>query len=122
MEEQIMTKPGDHEQAKQQLRRSSGKTLTFLTSLCLYNSQDRSYQSTVETFVVEFLDLSEKQIEHYLLREKPYNCAGSFKAEGLGITLLSKFLGDDPNSLIGLPLIQLTSMLRNQGVDPLLAQ
>lgn len=117
--EKVLTKPHNHEQARLQLRRSSGQSVTFLTGLCLYNSRTHQHQLIVEPFRVEFLPLTEAQIEAYLLAEKPYNCAGSFKSEGLGITLFSKLEGDDYNSLIGLPLIRLTAMLRKEGVEPL---
>lgn len=115
----IMTKPHTHENAIQQLKQSSGRTVTFLTSLCLLNSQTEQVQSSVTPYSVEFLDLSEAQIESYLQKEKPYHCAGSFKSEGLGITLFKRFHGEDPNSLIGLPLISLTHMLRQEGIEPL---
>ncbi len=117
----IITKPHNHEKAKDQLRHASGREVTFLTSLCLYNSQNHQHQLTIAPYTVNFLPLSEEQIENYLLKEKPYNCAGSFKSEGLGITLFASMHGDDPNSLVGLPLIALTKMLRNEGVDPLSA-
>lgn len=116
---EVMTKPHTHENAIEQLRKSSGNTVRFLTSLCLYNSQTEHKQITLSPFHVEFLSLSDKQIESYLLKEKPYQCAGSFKSEGLGIALFKRFEGDDPNSLIGLPLIELTAMLRQEGVEPL---
>lgn len=117
----IMTKPHTHENAIQQLRASSGNTVTFLTSLCLLNSQTGKHQLATIPYSVDFLELSDSQIENYLLKEEPYRCAGSFKSEGLGITLFKRFEGDDPNSLIGLPLISLTAMLRNEGVEPLSA-
>lgn len=115
----IMTKPHEHEKAVYQLRKCSGKEVQFLTGLCLYNTETHAHQLAVIPFSVHFLPLTDSQIEHYLLKEKPYNCAGSFKAEGLGITLFSRLNGEDPNSLIGLPLIALTAMLRNEGVEPL---
>lgn len=115
----IMTKPHNHENATLQLQASSGKKVTFLTSLCLLNSQTGQHQVQVCLYAVEFLNLSAAQIEAYLQKEQPYQCAGSFKSEGLGITLFKRFEGDDPNSLIGLPLISLVSMLRNEGVEPL---
>jgi septum formation protein len=115
----VMTKPHTHENAIKQLRASSGKKVTFLTSLCLLNSQTGKHQLTVAPYSVEFLELSDAQIEYYLQKEQPYNCAGSFKSEGFGITLFKRFEGDDPNSLIGLPLIALVNMLRNEGVEPL---
>ncbi|MGH1440828.1 MAG: Maf family protein [Cellvibrionaceae bacterium] len=115
----ILTKPHTHERAVEQLTTTSGKQVTFLTSLCLLNSSNEQYQLEVVPFTVKFLPLSQEQIENYLKMEKPYDCAGSFKSEGLGITLFEKMEGEDPNSLIGLPLIKLTTMLRNEGLDPL---
>ena len=115
----IITKPGDHATAVKQLSHASGREVTFLTSLCLYNTATKQHQLSVCPFKVHFLTLSQAQIEGYLAKETPYNCAGSFKSEGLGITLFSKLEGDDPNTLIGLPLIELTKMLRLEGIDPL---
>jgi MAF protein len=115
----VMTKPHTHENAIKQLTHSSGHTVRFLTSLCLLNSQTNEHQLTTAPYSVEFLPLTSSQIEAYLLKEQPYQCAGSFKSEGLGITLFKCFDGEDPNSLIGLPLIELTRMLRNEGVEPL---
>ena len=117
--ERVLTKPHTHDKALEQLRYSSGKQVRFLTSLCLYNSQTGQHQLELVPFTVEFLTLSDSQIHAYLKKEQPYDCAGSFKSEGLGITLFKRMLGDDPNSLIGLPLIALTRMLRNEGIEPL---
>ena len=119
---QILGKPGDHQTARQQLAMSSGKTVRFLTGLALYNAQDGKMQSLVAPFDVTFRMLNEDDIEHYLLAEQPYNCAGSFKSEGLGICLFERLNGDDPNTLIGLPLIQLTKLLKNVGIDVLALQ
>ncbi|MGS2716600.1 Maf family protein [Eionea flava] len=116
---QIMTKPHTHTKAVEQLTLSSGNSVHFLTSLCLFNSQTQNAQIIIAPYAVEFLSLTQEQIEAYLKKEQPYQCAGSFKSEGLGISLFSKMEGEDPNSLIGLPLIQLTQMLRNEGVEPL---
>lgn len=116
---EIIGKPHSYENAIGQLQKASNRTVTFLTSLCLLNSATQKYQISVEPFIVEFLPLSDKQIDAYLNKEQPYQCAGSFKSEGLGITLFKRFIGDDPNSLIGLPLIKLVEMLRNEGVEPL---
>lgn len=115
----ILGKPGTHENAVLQLQQASGKTIRFLTGLCLYNIETGQYQAHVEPFEVSFRELSDQQIENYLNHEQPYQCAGGFKSEGLGITLFERMNGDDPNSLIGLPLIQLTRMLRKEGVDVL---
>jgi septum formation protein len=120
LDDEIMTKPHTHENAIYQLNRSSGNTVTFLTSLCLLNSKTGQHQVTIVPYSVEFLPLTQGQISAYLLKEQPYQCAGSFKSEGLGITLFKRFEGDDPNSLIGLPLIALTEMLRKEGVEPLI--
>lgn len=113
--EHILGKPGNHINAVAQLQASSGQQVEFLTGLCLYDSQDHSYQLTVEPFNVFFRELNEADIEHYLRREQPYNCAGSFKSEGLGISLFERLQGDDPNALVGLPLIRLMAMLRHKG-------
>lgn len=113
---EIVGKPGDHERAVAQLRRASGRTVTFYTGLCLLDSASNQRQVTVEVFQVAFRRLTAEMIEGYLRREQPYQCAGSFKSEGLGIALFERLEGDDPTSLIGLPLIRLTRMLEAAGV------
>jgi septum formation protein len=109
-------KPLTHDNAVKQLRLMRGRSVTFHSALCLYNAATGNMQ--VENVVVEvrFRELSDEQIESYLLKEQPYHCAGSAKSEGLGIALIEWMRGDDPNALIGLPLIRLTSMLQNEGV------
>lgn len=119
LEGDVLGKPGDHANAVKQLSAASGKTVTFLTGLALLNSQTGHMQSLVETFEVEFKILSASQITFYLHQEQPYQCAGSFKSEGFGISLFSKLKGNDPNSLIGLPLIRLISLLEAEGIDVL---
>lgn len=114
---ELLGKPGTHEKAVAQLRNASGKTVTFYTGLCLLNSRTNNMQIDVVPFKVIFRELSEAQIEGYLKKEQPYNCAGSFKSEGLGIALFERLEGEDPNTLIGLPLIRLTRMLENEGVS-----
>jgi len=116
---QILGKPGNHQRATEQLQAASGKRVSFLTGLCLLDSRDGSHQDLVVPFDVEFRQLSTEMIEAYLQREQPYNCAGSFKSEGLGIALFERLDGDDPTALIGLPLIRLTWMLEKVGVDVL---
>jgi septum formation protein len=113
---QIYGKPGTHERAVEQLQALSGKTVNFFTGLCLYNA--RTGQADVRGIptLVTFRQLSDSEIENYLRREPAYNCAGAAKSEGLGIALLHSMRGDDPNALVGLPLIALCDMLRNQGV------
>jgi len=115
----VLGKPGNHDNAVKQLTAASGKTVMFLTGLALLNSQTGNIQSVVETFEVGFKTLSASQIQFYLRQEQPYQCAGSFKSEGFGISLFSKLKGNDPNSLIGLPLIRLISLLEAEGVDVL---
>lgn len=116
LEGRLLNKPGNHQRASQQLQQCNGKTVRFFTGLNLLNSQTGNYQQKVCSFDVIFRQLSAAQIERYLLAEQPYDCAGSFKMEGLGICLFEKLSGDDPNSLIGLPLIALVSMLEKEGV------
>lgn len=113
----IMGKPSTHEKAVKQLQASSGNVVTYLTGLCLYDSVSGEYELDCIPFYVEFRQLSTSEINRYLYRDKPYGCAGSFKSEGLGITLFKKMQGDDPSSLIGLPLIRLCEMLRKKGVS-----
>ncbi|MCK5386108.1 MAG: septum formation inhibitor Maf [Gammaproteobacteria bacterium] len=111
---EIIGKPHTHENAVKQLQNASGKTVTFYTGLCLYNSTTQKYQSEVVPFDVVFRQLNQQQIESYLRKEEPYNCAGSFKSEALGIVLFEKLIGEDPNTLMGLPLIRLVKMLEQE--------
>lgn len=115
----IIGKPGNKQRAQQQLELFSGQSVTFHTGLCLHNTNSGLSQSTVELYRVEFNTLSESQIDAYLEQEQPYDCAGSFKSEGLGISLFRKLQGDDPNTLVGLPLIKLCEFLRSENHDPL---
>ena len=117
VDQQILGKPHTHENAIEQLRSLSGKIVSFHTGLCLFNSESGNTQSTVEVFKVHFRALTDDQIERYLRNEQPYNCAGSFKSEALGVSLFKKLEGDDPNTLIGLPLIRLVEFLSNEGLQ-----
>jgi len=112
-------KPGDHANALRQLKAMRGKEVVFHTALCVYAAASACAQTRVVPFSVRFRDYSDAQIERYLQREQPYDCAGSARCEGLGIALIAEMRGDDPNALIGLPLIALTEMLAAQGVDVL---
>jgi septum formation protein len=114
--EQQLGKPLTHDKAVQQLRAMRGQTVSFYTALTLYNARTRHMQTEVAVNLVTFRKLTDDQIENYLQKEQPYNCAGSAKSEGLGIALFSKMEGDDPNALIGLPLILLIDMLATEGV------
>jgi septum formation protein len=145
IDNQVLGKPGNRQGALAQLERASGRTLVFQTGLCLLNAVtgrtqtlvepfrvhfrrlsrrrieaylDRT-QTLVEPFRVHFRRLSRRRIEAYLDREQPYDCAGSFKSEGLGIALFARLEGDDPSALIGLPLIRLVTLLESEGLDPL---
>ena len=95
----------------------SNKSISFFTALCLINSKTNVVQQDVIIYRVDFRKLNESEIENYLLKEKPFNCAGSFKSEKLGISLIKKMEGSDPTALIGLPLIRLCEMLKNQGIN-----
>lgn len=110
-------KPRTHVNAARQLRAMSGKSVLFHTALCLFNARTGEAQSKVVTTDVGFRPLNDEQIERYLLKEQPYDCAGSAKSEGLGISLIRHIHGDDPNALIGLPLIELVSMLNSEGIE-----
>jgi septum formation protein len=112
-------KPLTHENAVRQLRAMRGKTVTFYTALTLLNTFSGEMQTGVAENRVGFRELSDDEIQNYLQKEQPYHCAGSAKSEGLGIALISRMEGDDPNALIGLPLILLVGMLKNQGVPVL---
>ncbi len=116
---EILGKPGSVENAVNQLMTCSGHRVTFLTGLCLFNSKNGQVQLATETFCVHFRTLSENQVRGYVDKEQPLECAGSFKSEGLGIALFSRMEGDDPNALIGLPLIRLVTFLENEGISVL---
>lgn len=110
-------KPLNHQNAVKQLQLVRGKEVVFYTALCLLNSATDRLQACVIPYYVRFRPLSDQQIENYLHKEQPYHCAGSAKSEGLGIALIERMTGDDPNGLIGLPLIALVDMLMAEGVE-----
>ncbi len=110
-------KPLTHDNATKQLRLMRGREVVFHSALCLYNPMTHNMQAEVVPYVVTFRNLSDSQIESYLIKEQPYHCAGSAKSEGLGIAIIEKMTGEDPNALIGLPLIKLVNMLQNEGVS-----
>lgn len=109
-------KPGTHDRAVMQLRQMRGRTIEFHTALCLFNAATGHTQTTVDTTRVTMRNYSDEEIEAYLLREQPYNCAGSAKTEGLGIVLIASIENRDPTAIIGLPMIELVTMLKNEGV------
>jgi septum formation protein len=112
----ILGKPGDHATAVAQLKGSSGKRLTFHTGLCLLDTRDGRHREHVDITRVLFRRLNGAEIERYLKAEKPYDCAGSFKSEGLGASLFESIESSDPTALIGLPLIALFRFLRECGL------
>ena len=112
----VLGKPGNHENARRQLARLAGHRVSFLTGLCLYDASTDTTRLDLVLYHVTFRDLTDQQIERYLRAEQPYNCAGSFKSEGLGISLFESMQGEDPNALIGLPLIRLVSWLNEAGI------
>ena len=117
IDDQVFGKPGTHDNAVKQLKTMRGRTVNFFTGLCLLNTQNGRAQLRGVPMLVTFRNLSDEEIENYLQKEKPYNCAGSAKSEGLGIALIERMQGEDPNALIGLPLIALCDLLRNEGVS-----
>ncbi|MEN8259871.1 MAG: nucleoside triphosphate pyrophosphatase [Pseudomonadota bacterium] len=111
-----LTKPGNRKNAVQQLRAVSGKSVIFYTGVCLLDTSNGQRQTQVDVCTVHFRNLRDEQIERYVDRDEPFDCAGSFKSESLGITLFQRIEGEDPNALIGLPLIKLVTMLEKFGV------
>ncbi len=117
VEDTILGKPGNPVAAALQLRASSGKPVRFYTGLAVISSSGEC--SLVETFTVHFRHLGEDEIDSYLCKEQPFDCAGSFKCEGLGIALFERLEGDDPTTLEGLPLIATCRLLRQAGLSVL---
>lgn len=117
IDEQILRKPLNKENNLTQLKLCQGKTAYFYTGVCLLNSKTGEYQSAVENYATTFRNLNEQQLKNYIDKEQPFNCAGGFKMEGLGISLFKSIEGQDPNILIGLPLIRLVEMFENEGIQ-----
>ncbi len=115
--DRMLGKPGNREQAIEQLLAASGQVATFYTGLCLLNTETGLANTVCEPYRVHFRSLAKGQVERYVDAEQPFNCAGSFKSEGLGISLFRRLEGEDPNALIGLPLIRLIDLLREQGIE-----
>ena len=117
LESTPLGKPLTHENAVRQLRLLSGREVIFYTALSLFNSRTNGIQTRLTLSHVKFRELNDQKIENYLAKEQPYHCAGSAKSEGLGIALIERIVGDDPNALIGLPLIALVEMLSHEGIE-----
>jgi septum formation protein len=112
-------KPLDHERARRQLGRMSGRTVTFQTAVSVVRRETGFASTLLAPVRVSFRELDAAQIEYYLRAEQPYDCAGSARSEALGIALLSSIESDDPTTLVGLPLIRTCALLREAGIDPL---
>lgn len=117
LDNMIIGKPGNHKAALRQLQRAQGKTVVFQTAVCVLNLVTGYEAIATIPYEVEFRQLHDEQLDHYLRMEEPYHCAGSFKSEGYGITLFSALRGEDPTALIGLPLIALIPMLEEVGIE-----
>ena len=115
----IIGKPLNREKAIEQLTLQRGQSIQFYTGLALFNSSTKKTDVKVDTFTVHFRNLTDRQIANYVDKEEPFYCAGSFKSEGLGIALFERLEGKDPNTLVGLPLIDLIDMLEAQGFEVL---
>ena len=113
---QIIGKPDNAAAAVRQLQAASGRSVVFYTGLCLLDSASKQLQVDCVPFTVHFRELSDSQIKRYVEKEQPFNCAGSFKSEGLGISLFRSTEGEDATALVGLPLIRLCDMLNRAGV------
>lgn len=113
--DEIVGKPGTHDQAVAILQAASGQTISFFTGLCLFNTETQNKQIAIEQYDVTYRVLTLDMIENYLNKEQPYQCAGSIKVEGLGIALMKQLSGTDPTTLTGLPLIRLVAMLEQEG-------
>jgi septum formation protein len=114
--DRVLHKPGTPENAHEQLRASSGKYVDFYTGLCVIHGRDGPLATWADHTRVVFRDRSDNEIKHYVARERPLDCAGSFKVEGAGISLFERIENSDPTALIGLPLIALTRLLRAAGL------
>jgi septum formation protein len=119
LDNKILGKPLTYDNAVKQLQEASGKRMQFFIGLCLFDARNQTQQLAIETFDVVYRQLSLEKIQRYLQKEQPLECAGSCKAEGLGIALIEEFQGKDFSALIGLPLIRLVSMLEAAGLSPL---
>lgn len=122
LDDRILTKPGDRNRAMAQLQACSGRRVCFLTGLAVLDAANQRLARHLETFEVRFRELTTAEIEAYIDAEQPFDCAGSFRVEGPGIALFEALEGRDPNALIGLPLIALCDLLREHGINPLMAR
>lgn len=115
VEQRVLGKPGDHQNAVEQLLASSGKSLKFLTAVCVLDPVGRRRYEHVDETIVRFRRFDRRLAENYLRHDKPYDCAGSFRIEGAGFVLFESVKTDDPTALIGLPMIWLAGQLQELG-------
>jgi MAF protein len=113
----VLSKPGDHASARRELRLCSGREVRFVTGLCVLDTAVGRAQIDVIECAIRFRELADAEIERYLLADRPYDCAGAFRSEGMGVSLLHGMSLTDPTALVGLPLIRLAAMLREAGVS-----
>ncbi|HYE37056.1 MAG TPA: nucleoside triphosphate pyrophosphatase [Methylocaldum sp.] len=111
-----LTKPMTRDNTVRQLRAASGRCVTFYTAVCVLKTSTGEMKADIDRCLVHFRKLTDREIERYVDREQPFDCAGGFKSEGLGIVLFERFEGEDPNALIGLPLIRLARLLESFGM------
>jgi len=112
----LLGKPGTHEAAVRQLQAASGRIMTFVSAVCLLDAPSGRYQLESVITTLRFRHLDRERIEDYLLRDTPYQCAGAFRSESLGVALIDAMESEDPTAILGMPLIRLTAMLENEGV------
>ena len=115
--EKLLNKPGNHANALAQLRLMRGKAVHFYTAVCVIAARSARQHTALVPVTVHMRDVTDEQIERYLQAEQPYDCAGSARIEGMGITLVARLECDDPSALIGLPLIELCDILRREGMS-----
>lgn len=115
-QDRLVGKPGNAGRAIEQLRQASGRSVAFLTAVCVLREADQLKEQHLDTTTVRFRELSEAEIARYVDAEQPFDCAGGFKAEGLGISLFERIESEDPTGLIGLPLIWVAGALRRAGL------
>lgn len=118
-DDEVLGKPGSSERCLAQLEASSGRAVTFLTAVCLLRHRDGACHTTVDTTIVHFRANDTARLRRYIERERPFDCAGGFKSEGLGIALFERIESNDPTALIGLPLVWLAGALAEVRLDPL---
>lgn len=117
LEGRVVGKPGTHERALEQLLAAAGRTMRFLSAVCVLDAESGRRQLAQAITTIRFRDFDEARAQAYLDRDKPYECAGSFRSESLGVVLIDAMESDDPTAILGMPLISVARMLENEGID-----